>query len=735
MSAPTFRGTAEQQTLAAEVFRLMTSQGAMFAADTPIKQTLSNLADFLAMQQSRERDVLAQEIDTALQQNDAIFRRHEADDDIVYMTSRSGTHEARRDDVSHTFRQRLYEPEDPLPIDDISVVVSTSRPALTTVEPVFISDYWQQQAGLIPIPPSEDDADAMADDLSSMPVDMPPARVEEGTVDAFAPTFAPTDVPADIAEDVSEMPTPVEAEPWLEPQPVEEEELVSHDLLDDVTPSVEPPVVAVIPDEILPPAEELPVPEELGVSPDEEEVEIAALADADAVVIDEADEAVEPELVAEPEDTGMLEPVMSSGSAEFTLADGTVVNLAASVSQLMAAQGEKLKDALLASIDQDPLQRIVRFGHLLFTDADKVNLGKNDMRRIRDYIIEVGEPLLDTTIIADLYYHSQRQTSSESFRFSLNYRLSREKDFEFVGVEGAYLWSARGLPAIGTKRVKASEMGQLTSYVVEGFDESLTTQDAATIVQTGSIHRVLSFFEWDYGILPFDASMAALFPRPLLADQRSVVLRIESPQHYTAYPIEIRYPTGNRGGWLQGLDDFFHEHLVAGALITIARTDEPNVFTISYNETPVEEDRILTFDEKKNKFAFANIGYACAVDADQFLSQQKYGKFKNLKALPTSDRRKGDLVLAHVFQVVGEQLGSRAEPLFWITLDDLFVAYNVLRPASRPYLVSLLEGDESYNPDDATPGAYYYKPEPDEEGEEEEDEDEGLLIYDDDDEY
>src|SRR4029079_13549319 len=87
------------------------------------------------------------------------------------------------------------------------------------------------------------------------------------------------------------------------------------------------------------------------------------------------------------------------------------------------------------------------------------NFGKNDLRRIRDYLTEVGEPTLDTQIIADVFYHNPRQADYEPFRFALNYRLNREKDFEFVGVTGARLWSTKGLPVIGGKRIKGSEMG------------------------------------------------------------------------------------------------------------------------------------------------------------------------------------------------------------------------------------------------------------------------------------
>jgi hypothetical protein len=159
---PTFSGNAEQKALAEQIFQLMKAQGSFFAADAPIKQTLGNLADFIATQNATDRAKVERDIDAALSKNNAVFAREEHDDDVIYVISRLGAYRPRQEDNSHMFKQRLYEPDNPLPVDDISVVVTTTRPALTTVEPVFISDYWQQQAGLTPATPSIGEFEEMA---------------------------------------------------------------------------------------------------------------------------------------------------------------------------------------------------------------------------------------------------------------------------------------------------------------------------------------------------------------------------------------------------------------------------------------------------------------------------------------------------------------------------------------------------------------------------------------------
>ena len=72
---PNFTGNAEQKALAAQIFQLMSSQGAFFASDSPIKQSLANLADFIAVQSKADRAKVVQEIDAALSKNHAVFAR------------------------------------------------------------------------------------------------------------------------------------------------------------------------------------------------------------------------------------------------------------------------------------------------------------------------------------------------------------------------------------------------------------------------------------------------------------------------------------------------------------------------------------------------------------------------------------------------------------------------------------------------------------------------------------
>lgn len=624
--------TATTGTLADEVWRLMTAQGILFAVDAPIRQTLQNLVDFFAARWQRDPAQVRAELEAALAVDER-FTREEVNGQVIFVTSRQGRYVPRDTTDIHTFKQRLYEPEKPLPIDDLSVVVSTSRPAITTVEPVYISDYWIEQARLVTAKAAEHE-----------PVVEPSAPVE------------PAPEVALVAPVVAEPPSAAPATPV----------------------AVEPPSAVPITAEI----QEVPV---------------------------------ETKPAAEPVETAPTPPPAAPAERSTILVvDGMAIDLSRPPAEIVAEYGPALERILAERLAQDPLRRIVSFGRMHYPEDKLTSFGKNDLRKIRDYILERNEPLLDTEIVADLYYHNPRQSDYEGFRFSLNYRLSREKDFEFVGVEGANIWSTKGLPAIGSKRVKAAEMGQLTSYLIEGFDDSLTEQSAESIEASGSVTRLLTFFEWEFGVLPLDAALAALLPKPVFPDQRSAVLRFESPQHFGTYLVEVRYPTGNRGGWLQGLEDFFREHLVPGALITISRGEAVNVFTITYEEASETTSRLLTLDEKKNKFAFANMTFYCAVDDDLLPEQNRYGKLRNLKAFPMGERRKAEMILEHVCETMGERGGSREQPVYRVSFADIFMAYNVLRPASRSFLLALLANHPAIAADPAAEGFYLFTPPPEE---------------------
>ncbi|NJN19008.1 MAG: hypothetical protein HC822_23515, partial [Oscillochloris sp.] len=176
--------SASGQSLADEVWQLMTAQGALFAINAPIRQSIENLAAYFAGVQKRPADAVAADITAALSA-DPRFTREDRNGTVIFMTSRLGGEIASPEVDTHSFKQRLHDPEKPLPIDDISVVVSTSRPAITTVEPVFISDYWQIQAGLAIA--AAEAADVAPPEAAPVPVETTPSPVPMPEVESVTP--------------------------------------------------------------------------------------------------------------------------------------------------------------------------------------------------------------------------------------------------------------------------------------------------------------------------------------------------------------------------------------------------------------------------------------------------------------------------------------------------------------------------------------------------------------------
>jgi hypothetical protein len=220
---------------------------------------------------------------------------------------------------------------------------------------------------------------------------------------------------------------------------------------------------------------------------------------------------------------------------------------------------------------------------------------------------------------------------------------------------------------------------------------------------------VVTFYEYYLGLLPYDADMQQLLPAPLVPNQRSAVLTFETPQSYTTYLVELRFPTPNRGGYILGLDDFFTENLVPGALITIKRTDNDGHYLVEYLPAGNQSARLLELEDRRQRYVFRPTSYSCAVEDSFLLTEERFPHFGTEKPLDEKIRRRPESVVAATF----ERLGHRSDTQgYWATLDDLLAAVNIERPFSERYLRSILETDETgaFARDPDGSDAYTYVP-------------------------
>lgn len=379
-----------------------------------------------------------------------------------------------------------------------------------------------------------------------------------------------------------------------------------------------------------------------------------------------------------------------------------------------AAEAEEVAEAatdpgtpagrLAASLAAD--NRFVSFGPEYFLRDLLTSFGRNDSRRIRDYLIERREPLSDVDILLDVRNMRRSDPEFESARLSLNLHLSGESDYDFVGTNERRLWSVQGLPSLSSDRRKATDIGTDYRVLLEyPSDAEIPADEDASDMEY--VEHTLTYYEYEYGVLPLDGELAQFFPKAYLAGQRTAVVTFEAPQHYQTFNIEIRFPTSNRGGFLSGFGTFFHENLIPGALFTIERGDTAGTYRIQYLQVSGQERKLLSLDEKKARFTFKPATFYCATRESMLLSDNRLARMAQLKPLDTKERRLLSRVVAAAFARVGESVGD-AEGRMVAEFDDLYAVASIERPISPAALRAVLMSDkDGFAEEDQL---YYYTP-------------------------
>lgn len=364
-------------------------------------------------------------------------------------------------------------------------------------------------------------------------------------------------------------------------------------------------------------------------------------------------------------------------------------------------------DVELAAVIADRLRadsRIANFGDQWLLEDQVPRFSRGDLRRLKDYIQEQEQPLTDDVLVQDVLGIRPTATDFDLMRFAVNFRLSREhREFDFVGTANQRFWSTSNLPQIGTTRRKPNEIGSDYRYLT---DEAADPSEVRT---AKAVDHVVTFYEYYLGLLPYDAEMQALLPAPLLPNQRSAVLTFETPQSYTTYLVELRYPTPNRGGFILGLDDFFTENLVPGALISIKRTDNDGHCLVEYLSAGNQSARLLELEDRRQRYVFRPTSYACGVEDTFLLTEERFPHFGSEKPLDEKIRRRPESVVAATFERLGHKSDTQG---FWAAFEDLLAAVNIERPFSERYLRSILENDETgaFARDPDGSDAYTYVP-------------------------
>jgi hypothetical protein len=210
-------------------------------------------------------------------------------------------------------------------------------------------------------------------------------------------------------------------------------------------------------------------------------------------------------------------------------------------------------------------------------------------------------------------------------------------------------------------------------------------------------------------LLPYDAQMQAVLPAAMVPGQKSAVLTFECPQSFTTYLVELRYPTPNRGGFVLGLDDFYTENLVPGAVIAIQRTENDGHYRVEYVPESARSEELLELDERRApRYVFRPTTFACGVEDERLLTEARFGGLANEKPLDDKVRRRPEAVVAATF----ERIGERRDANFSVDFPTLLAGVNIERPMSEALLRSVLENDDTgaFSRDPDAPDSYTYVP-------------------------
>jgi hypothetical protein len=352
-----------------------------------------------------------------------------------------------------------------------------------------------------------------------------------------------------------------------------------------------------------------------------------------------------------------------------------------------------VSDASDADLEAALIERLGADGQVAMFDGqwmleDRVpRFSKGELRKLKDYMVEQEQPLTDEVLIQDVLDVRPRSADFDLMRFALNYRLSREhRDFEFVGTSGQRFWSTSALAPIGTSLRKPNEIGTDFKYLLDEAPESPSYRSRK------ELSHVLTFYEFTLGLLPYDSEMQQLLGTPVTPNQRTAVLTFECPQVYTTYLVELRYPTPNRGGFIVGLDDFYNENLVPGALLSIRATENDGHFVVEYVTAASQSQRLLELEERRQRYVFRPTSFACGVLEEALLTEELWSSLNGEKPLDEKTRRRPESVVAATFERLGKQFEGGG---FTATFAQLFAGVNIERPFSETLLRSILENDDT----------------------------------------
>ncbi len=380
---------------------------------------------------------------------------------------------------------------------------------------------------------------------------------------------------------------------------------------------------------------------------------------------------------------------------------GLTINMSKSPAEILAKYADFFTNLVRDRLATD--DRFVSFGNQWMLADQMTTIAKGELRQVREFIETSGGPEADDSLCSNIFRRDP--VADPAFRFALNYHLATEKKvFEFVGSKNQNLWWILGAqsPRIVRAPLKPAEVGQDLKYL----------EDEAPVakLQNNKWVHTLTFYEWENGILPYSPEAKLVLPPPMLKDQKIAQLRFEAPQFGVSAYVELHYPTGNRGGWIEGLGEILVV-FISGARLTIARDpDKIDTFSITYDAKPAEETTVLLYDGKRQRFVFQPLPLNYRVDNAYLLERQRFAGLKDVRRLDEAARRKSDSVIIFAFEKIGAKVTRDEKTVYRARIDDILPVINIEKPFSTTSLLRFFATHPHYQKDEAEEGYYFYIP-------------------------
>jgi hypothetical protein len=376
--------------------------------------------------------------------------------------------------------------------------------------------------------------------------------------------------------------------------------------------------------------------------------------------------------------------------------DVSLDNLDAAATQLFERYGNYVTPVVLAGLHESA--EFVNFGGEWFLKGFVLPIQEGHLN-LAEAVLDLASGFSGAQEILDVL-EMPADTSVAVQMFSLNHALASDEDerFEFAGTRSKMEWR---LPRVAETKALRFAKGPKDISLDHTLDEVVEiaadrTLDGVTTGEAKEWSHVLTFYDWYWGHLPFDAGARGLLDEPLLPGQCCSRIELRPASGGETFPAIAYYPSERQLGWWGSaeLRGFFEKHeLAPGATVTVRRTSSANdSYEIDYLSGPATKMEMLDYEEGGQP-VFRRLSLRCQLEEELSLPRSRFSALEALSLLSGDESKVTSLLLKTAFQRVGEKLLRGVGIVYRASFTDLYVATNIERPLSATILKAIFEQD------------------------------------------